>query len=517
MKKALFFFLAFFVFHTGLQSQSHEPHPCGTVEGRSAWLKKYQSNPDLPVYQKDNDSTIYVPLTIHLVGTDGGSSYYPAPRLLDALCTLNSDFEEANIQFYIEGGLNYLPNSAYNNHETVVDGAYMMFENNVENTLNCYVVNDPAGNCGYNLPYAGIALNESCMGPADHTWSHEIGHALSLPHPFLGWEGGVSYNDSVSHNFNNPAPVQVLYDYTNYQDSFYVDTLIIDTAWVELTDGTNCHIAADGFCDTTPDYLAGRWTCDDNSQSSTVQTDPNGVQFVSDGTLIMSYSDDECQARFSEEQIAAMRANLFDEKPHLLYNQEPGIALPSEPLALYSPVEGELAQFDDVFFEWEEVEGATSYFVQISRFSAFNVFDEYEVTSSSLVVNNLQNDKTYYWRVRPYNDYSFCTVFSENGTFETGEVTAIRSLGKASEVSVYPNLLNKREAITVSLTTPQSLQLQVQLINTFGQIVTNRSFSTLSGNNQFQVVLPQNLTPGTYLIRLSIEAESITEKIVITN
>lgn len=515
MKKALLFLSVFLFSCLSLQSQTGDPHPCGTIDGRSAWLKKFQANPHLPAYQKDDDSTLYVPLTIHLAGSDGGTGYYPLPRLLDALCTLNNDFADTEIQFYIEGEINYLPNAAYNNHESVVDGAYMMFENNVENTLNCYVMDNPAGNCGYNLPYAGIALNESCMGPADHTWSHEIGHAFSLPHPFIGWEGGVGYDGSISHNFNNPAPLTVLYDYTNFQDSFYVDTLIIDTAFVEMVDGSNCHIAADGFCDTPPDYLSARWNCNNSNQSTSVQTDPNGVQFVSDGTLIMSYSADECQSRFSDEQIAAMQANLLDEKPHLLYNQEPGIALSSEPLVLYAPIEGEVAQFDEVYFDWEEIEGATSYFVQVSRFASFNVIEEYTTDTNSLVVNDLQNNKTYYWRVKPYNAYSFCTVFSETGTFETGEVTNVRQLSETSSLLVYPNLLQDHQAVNLQLEALIGFQLNAQLVNSVGQVITQDQFQIHSGLNQFQFTWNQKLADGTYFLKLSNASEVVFEKIIV--
>lgn len=516
MKKLILYCLSFFCTLSFLQGQTTAPQPCGTIGGKSVWLKKYQANPDLAIYQKNNDSTIYVPLTLHLVGSDGNTGYFPFPRLLEALCTLNDDFLEANIQFYIEGEINYLANSAYNSHETVVDGAYMMFDNNVENTLNCYVVNDPAGNCGYNLPYAGIALMESCIGPTDHTWAHEVGHALSLPHPFLGWEGGVSHDGSVGHNFNNPAPTQVLYDYTNFQDSFFFDTLIVDTAIVELVDGSNCYIAADGFCDTAPDYLASRWNCNASNQSNTLQTDPNGAPFYSDASLIMSYSFDDCQSRFTEEQIAAMRANLFDEKPHLLQNQEPGLMLSSNALALYGPIEGELAQYDDVYFDWEEMEGVTSYFVQVSRFSTFNVIEEYVATTNSLHLTTLLNNKTYYWRVKPYNAYSFCTAFSETGIFETGEVTAIGTLSKASNLIIYPNLAPVGQQLQIDFNTKESFDLSIQLLNSVGQTLKQQAFSATAGRNMLTFGLPQAMPTGAYFLKLSHEEEAVFEKIIIT-
>ncbi|MDF1868195.1 MAG: hypothetical protein P1U70_25465, partial [Saprospiraceae bacterium] len=110
--------------------------PCGTISYRSDWLKNYQRNPSQ--FQTENDTILYVPLTIHLVGSDAGTGYFGFDNLMDALCILNSDFEQANIHFFTEGDIRYIANSAWNTHSTVLDGAEMMFANNVDNTLNCY-------------------------------------------------------------------------------------------------------------------------------------------------------------------------------------------------------------------------------------------------------------------------------------------------------------------------------------------------------------------------------------------
>ena len=282
MFKRLFLLgILLFVFKVGFAQ--NPLGPCGTAPEKSAWLQKYQAAP--AAYQKNLDTIIYVPLTIHLLGTDEGLGFFNYRNLMEAFCTLNEDYESANIQFYMEGEVHYIQNTAWFEHETLLEGGQMMFANNVEHTLNCYFVADPAGNCGYALPYAGLAVAKSCANPNDHTWSHEVGHALSLPHPFLGWEGGVSYDDSVPPNFNAPAPLTVTYDYTFFQDTLILDTLIIDTAYVEFVDGSNCGIAADGFCDTSPDYLANRWFCDGNMESATQQKDPSGATSKPDGTM----------------------------------------------------------------------------------------------------------------------------------------------------------------------------------------------------------------------------------------
>jgi hypothetical protein len=503
MKGFLFFFLAVAFFVVESEGQSGDINPCGTVGGRSAWLKKYQIQPE--AYPKMNDTILYVPLTIHQVGADNGGGYFSTPRLLQALCTLNEDFAQANIQFYIEGGFSYLANSAYNNHETVVDGAFMMFDNNVPNTLNCYIVSNPAGNCGYNLPYAGIALNKSCIGPNDHTWAHEVGHAFSLPHPFLGWEGGVSHDGSVPHNFNNPAPTEVYYDYTFFKDTLILDTLIIDTALVELVDGSNCHIAADGFCDTGPDYLSNRWQCSGAGQSLVTQRDPANVPFVSDGSLIMSYAFDNCSFRFTPEQIAAMRANLLDEKPNLLYNQTPGEQVTGAPSILISPLENQLVQFDEVYLEWEAVANATHYVIQVSRLPNFlsGLTQEYSANTNSLAITDLATDRTYYWRVMAYNAYTFCTQFSDHSQFQTTQLTSVNSAGSIGQLSVYPNLLHAGQPLRIDLETAGAFLLSARLFGISGQMVQEEVFNVAPGDNTLTINVLPNLPQGIYTLELA--------------
>jgi len=143
-------------------------------------------------------------------------------------------------------------------------------------------------------------------------------------------------------NYNEPAPEKVTYDYTYFQDTLILDTLIVDTTYVEKIDGSNCTFAADGFCDTKPDYIASRWNCDENSNGFTEQTDPNGEKFYSDGSLFMSYALDNCSNRFTEDQIAAMRANLIDEKPSYLGNENVIDPIPDGEVAVVTPEELEV-------------------------------------------------------------------------------------------------------------------------------------------------------------------------------
>lgn len=493
-------------------------HPCGTPSYRSKWLKEYQANP--AVYETKDDEILYVPLTIHLLGWDNGTGYFSVPRLLDALCTLNEDFIEADMQFYIQGDFNYIANTAWNVHATVQEGAEMMFANNVENTINCYIVADPAGNCGYNLPYAGMAVAKSCADPADHTWAHEMGHQLALPHPFIGWEGGHSYDGQAISNFSEPAPDTVYIDYTYFQ-SYYVpiDTLIIDTLLTERLDGSNCTEAADGFCDTAPDYLAYRWNCNSEAESNVIQRDPNDETFRSDGTLIMSYANDACSYRFSPDQIAAMRANVIDEKPELIAeNQMPGEEIGE--VVLSYPVDSVgVGSSGGVLFDWEDTPGATGYVITVDAV----------LGSTGVTIKRLESDvsevfmpddlimgQTYRWTVRAYSGHYFCNEYYAEGLFYGQTILNTEEFIGLTKLTVQPNILTQGTSqLTVNAEILTDRNLSWTLTDLAGRTTGTGVLVTNGADSFSQRIEVENLLPGVYFFGISDGTAAAYRRIVV--
>ena len=510
-KNLLFSFLVLISSSLLAQVTKQDLAPCGTVDYKSDWLRRYQQQPQ--AYERGEGQLLHLPLSVHVLGSNVGAGHFSVNNLLNALCRLNQDFEATEIQFFLNSYFNYINNSDWNNHATVIEGAAMMFENNIANTINNYIVSDPAGNCGYNLPYAGIAVAKSCASASDHTWAHEVGHNLSLPHPFLGWEGGVGFSGETTHNYNNPAPSQVLYDYTYFKDTLIIDTMIIDTALVELVDGSNCHLAADGFCDTAPDYLGFRWQCNGNGVSGTEQTDPDGLKFRSDGSLFMCYSDDNCQTRFSDDQIAAMRANLFDEKPELI-SDEPPLDLINDEVVMLSPASDAMVGHLNVLIEWEDVPYATHYILQVSRIITFGFSEEYIVEGNSHIIDSLQADKTYHWRVRPFNFYSFCAPFSETRSFETAVLSSNPSILDIEIIKLQPNLISATEPVQLQVKSSQQLDINIEILNTSRQILYQKHLEIGTGN--FFLDLPtEGLNAGMYWVRVNTEKGSVLKKLVV--
>jgi hypothetical protein len=414
--------------------------PCGTL-GVSDWLREYRLRP--PVMDRSED-TLWVAIQPHLLAKDNGTGRIAAEKFLSSFCQLNEDFAASNIQFYFKYGWNLLDETDWYAHEDIPEGIDMMLTNNIPDALNAYFVADPAGNCGYNLPYGGVAIGHNCSGDNDHTWSHEVGHALNLPHPFIGWEGRT-------YNFAQPTPTQLTYDYTYFHDT--LETQIpapLDTALVELLDGSNCAQAADLICDTKPDYLSYRWDCNTQNQSLAKQKDPTGAEFYSDGTLFMSYALDKCQSRFSPEEIAIMRATLLTEKAAWLTPdrlQQPV----EEPAEAVEPILGQLVPPVGALFTWKPVPNATHYLVQASRFENF-FFKQVDLvtTDTFLIAGQLSANQNYFWRIRPFNDWHACATFGELFTFKTGTISKT-SEPDAEGWRCYPSVLSTGMPLTLEI------------------------------------------------------------------
>jgi hypothetical protein len=508
MKKYLFF-IALGLGLT-LNCLAQELHPCGTPSYRSAWLKSYQKNPS--AYSTRSSELLYVPVSIHMVGTDDGKGFISESKLFKAIQKVNHDFESSDIQFFIKGGFNRVQNSDWISHDDYKVGADMMFSNNIENSINCYFVVDPAGNCGYNLPYAGIALALNCVNPNDDTWAHEIGHNLSLPHPFLGWEGGIFHNGG-DHDYNDPAPEFVTYDYTVFQDVQYSadDTLIIDTAYVEKVDGSNCHFAADGFCDTDPDYLVGGESCDPSTgRSRRVQTDPNGEKFTSDASLIMAYFGDECGQRFTAEQSNAMRANLIDQKPAYLVNNEAPPAIEGEGPELTSPVDDAVVPVNQVRLEWEAVENAQYYLVEISRGSSVSGANFDTITTELFYdISTLREGRTYYWKITPFTTHQFNALPSEIRSFEVGEVVSNTNREEPKPFSLRNTLVQHGQDIIINGKNLSS-EASLALYHINGGI--SKSYSGNTGEIRINT---GDLITGVYILRIEQGIWSWNEKITV--
>jgi hypothetical protein len=476
--------LAFF----SLRAQQPGNNWCGYT-GKSAWLTWYQQHRNEVVTARDLDSSwLFVPVTVHIVSDDNGAGGFPIHAAIRTVCEMNDHYQNAHIRFFLMPGdpFRFVSKTSWYKHDWS-GGSEMINdpENRLPGRLNAYVVADPAGNCGYSWQDA-IVLGSNCSGSGNSTWSHEAGHHLSLPHPFLGWEG-------FTWNYAQPAPPSV------------------NGRGVEKTDGTNCHDGGDGFCDTPPDYLNYRWSCNNNDQSTVVEKDPNGVEFRSDASLIMGYALDACANRFSPEQIDAMRANLNSE--HLVYSETTPsqIDIPDDVLITpISPVGNQNVQFNNITLTWNAIPEATMYTVEIGLYSNFipvlytkTVFNVGQGQISTDIAKAMPNNRTLYWRVHPYNEWDICQPLDTfiTGVFKTQNLLATNDLEKILVAELAPNPVASGLPAILSLVSDETMEGQLSVTDMAGKKCYEMPYRISAGDNQIEIPTT-GLSAGTYILIL---------------
>ncbi|MBK8922361.1 MAG: hypothetical protein IPM81_12800 [Saprospirales bacterium] len=480
-----------------IAAQQAEQNWCGYT-GNSEWLDWYQRNTGLFSTDGGPDTAwLYVPVTVHIVGTNTGTGYFPMDHAIRAVCEMNSLYSPARIRFFLLPGdaFRFHNNSEWFQHDYgVAENMIPEIISGIQNRLNAIVVSEAAGACGYSWKDA-IVLAKGCSGSGDVTWAHEAGHHFSLPHTFRGWE-------HFSWDYAEPAPLKV-----NNRD-------------VEKADGSNCFIGGDRFCDTDPDYLSDRWPCAADLRSEIIQRDPNNTPFRSDATLIMSYAHDGCASRFSTEQIAAMRANLqsihdaYLEVDPAVDEMDDNVQVP-----LISPVDtAETVQFNHIELRWNKVAHAKYYMVEISKSATFSTRFFYDTVSdtSVTVTKGIPNNWKLYWRVRAANDWDICQPYDQAkiGVFRTQNLSATNELERSAIITLAPNPVVAGMPAILNIEADQAMGLTVSMCDAAGRVCYQQQYRLYSGENRFEIPTAQ-LSSGFYSVYLQNEKGATIKRLAV--
>jgi hypothetical protein len=492
MQSKYLLFLAIGILSTTLLSAQEWPSPCGTT-GKTKWLIEYQKNRD--AFATENDTNwLYVPITFTIVGTDNGAGYFPVSRTLKALCWMNSQYEPARIKCYLHPTqpFRYLNNSSWYEHDWN-GGEQLITQNNLPGRVNAYIVSDPAGNCGYSW-YDAIVLGKNCSSETNSTWGHELGHHLSLPHPFVGWEG---------RNVDPTKPAPVSLGWNNR---------------VEKVDRSNCQDAADGFCDTEPDYISNRWNCNGDGKSFEM-LDPDSVAFRADGSYIMGYANDGCQNRFMPDQIAAMRANLNTEHIDYLVTAQHGPILADDAgTQLISPIDSAQVQFNQATFTWNALPGASHYVLEIGLFGNFNpTIHTHTTTNTSYnYTAGLPKNRVLFWRVKAFSAWDVCEEQTDYqvGRFLSLDITATNELEKTYSVQLTPNPVASGRDLQLYITSDRTEAVQWSVYNLNGQLIASAPMQVYEGDQRVDIPTTA-CAAGTYRFVLQNERGLVSHAFVV--
>lgn len=379
--------------------------PCGTITTAEE-MQAFYNRAKPYLNSRAGLQEVKIPVVYHLTAENDGTGAYTIPDVLELHCSLNEDFASAEITFYILDIVQH-NNSYYHHMEDAQAGSAMFFNENNIDACNIYVVEEAKSGtnpvCGYSyraeysanyLNRNGIVIDKGCAGYGSTTLTHEMGHYLNLAHTFYGWEGSPSPNSTQSAPNLSPSGRPT-----------------------ERVNGANCTYSGDGFCDTPPDYISGRWTCDNGSTRSF--TDPNGQTFTVDEKNFMSYSADNCQQYFKPQQRAEMNNAPSAYRTYLLSLQPPN----TDPLGIATnlyPANNTLnLSPNPITFTWDSVPNATAYLIQFTFNNFYSPVKEVIANTNQLTLTDLQLNRTYKWRVKAYNYGNVCSSFSTEKSFST--------------------------------------------------------------------------------------------------
>ncbi len=457
---------------------------CGTGPAPANNLSYLESL--IPHYQAQTEDTnwIRLPVTAHVVRSSSGFGGMTETAVYATICNLNERFASGRISFYLSERIRYINNTAYYGATSYGPLGTMIDQENIARTINIYYTDlSGMGLCGFAYyPLSGpggfqndgaIVMSFGCSQPNGTTLAHEMGHYLSLPHTFDQTSNNpLDPNDAerVTRNFNEVAP--------------------------RLS--ANCFTAGDRFCDTPSDFIAGRWSC----PSSRTTLDLNNDVMKPDSSYYMSYSNDNCMSRFSEQQMMAMRATVNSTnapRGYLTLNPYPNFpAITSYPAKFFPQITDTVVP-NNALFRWAPINGASLYQIKIFQFNV-NVFDTLvEDTFYHALGNRLRGMRQYSWIIRGINGGNLCTPFSPRDSFYTSTYVfaGVNDALNTSKPIVYPTALSAGDLLTL-----EGLQAGTPILLTLRDPLGRNvwSFQDYNEDEGRLIKVPGDLPFGHYLL-----------------
>lgn len=163
-------------------------------------------------------------------------------------------------------------------------------------------------------------------------------------------------------------------------------------------------------------------------------------------------------------------------------------------------------------FQWQSVEGATSYRLQVSTAPNFQasrvVYDNDTITATTHVITTeLEAGKSHYWRVFSMTD-TYEGPMSDFRRFITEDVTSVSNDDQIPQEfrlnQNYPNPFNPGTIISFDL--PEDSNVKLSVYNILGQHVIQLSDEVLNAGYHSKTWNASNLSGGVYLYELQAES-----------
>ena len=490
--------LAALAFALPLNAQNHNWCGVSTQSGAQIKAQLHENRHEMADYVSDRTVTTYVPVRFFLVAKTDGTGRASEKLALAALCKLNENYADQDIQFYIKE-LKYLNNTTIFSNPTSFGGSNAIANQMIYNALNIFIVNEMSeeGVLAYYQPDAGPNGNDWIVAlqsyvDEDLVLTHEVGHFFSLNHTFYGWESTGGWDPIL---YGNP-----------------VGTTSPDGITNEMVNGSNCNNAGDDICDTPADYMFPNNSCDYTQNAK----DPNGQLLNPDIYNFMNYVYNCGNYHFSDGQKTAIHNSLFsNNRNYVRPNYTPNLDEVTGAPTIVSPASGSTVDtYNNVQLEWSALAGADHYFLEVTK--SGTPAQRYISTTNSIVLTNLDPSTTYLWKVMGYNEYSTCGSFSSQKIFKTGNLINDTSDSKVSESwNVSPNPVKIGQPINLNMESAEGLEAEVTIFGATGQVAVGPVKYKFAGGLTALEIETDGLAPGFYLVSLQTANSLQTERVAV--
>ncbi len=445
--------------------------------------------------------TTYIPVKIHLVADDEGAGRLSEDDALDMLCILNEEYEDSEIQFYLKDGtFNYIESSLIYYHEDYFSGGIPIWTESNENSdpeaINIFVANEVGSFNSYYISIIDVLYIRKSHVRGKSVLSLPMGHFFSLLKTYSGWGSFDEFCEGSLDASTCNGGIQI-----------------------ENQSGNNCDTAGDLICDTPPDYYFTFCPSTTNCEFNGEVYDCEGEQVFPMEQNMMGNYNGCADYEFTQEQSDLMNVDLLSpERAYCNPGILPNLAVVNELAVATSPINGEVRPYNAVELKWDPVPGATHYLVELDRFDSFSWMPLRRVvtTNSTFIANYCMPNAQYFWRIRPFNEYSTCeSAFGDNFQFETNAIASkVETVEGVNHWSVRPNPANSSEAIFVDVEALQAMDATVNMYSVTGQLISSSKQLFSIGNNIVELAT-NNLTTGLYMVSIETKTGVTTKRVVI--
>jgi len=473
-------------------------HKCGvTAEaGKQIMEQMLENRNEMRDFVFTRGAITYVPIRFFLVAKSDGTGRTSERAGFQALCLLNQNYLDQDIQFYIKE-FKYINSTSIYSNPTSFSGSNAIKNQMIYNALNIFFVKEMSeeGVLGYYQPPAGpqgndwIVALENYAGQ-DLVITHEVGHFFSLNHTFYGWESSGGWSEAVHGNpVGNMSP---------------------DNVPNERVNMSNCTVAGDGICDTAADYMFPSNNCSYTQNAK----DPNGQLLTPDIHNFMNYVYSCTSYNFSNGQKSAISNSLFsNSRNYVRPNYSPNLSPVTGSPTIISPQQSEtIATYNAVPLEWTALPGADKYLIELT--TAGQETARVIANSNSIVLTNLLPNKSYLWKVMGFNESSTCGGFSGQRIFKTGGLLSDTfTVPDVAKWSIAPNPVKAGASFFVNMEATEAVKASISIHSMTGQLVQEFPQTDFNAGENSIELSTNDLTAGIYFVTLRTKNDFQTKRI----